>query len=49
MGNAKTHIRGETPRHQREVGIGCFDKIAAALNPNSATLALVGLTEAEQF
>jgi len=36
-------------RHQREVGTGYFDKIATALNPNSATLALVGSTEAEQF
>ena len=36
-------------RHQREVGTGYLDKIATALNPNSATLALVGSTEAEQF
>jgi len=36
-------------RHQREVGTGYFDRIATALNPNSATLALVGSTEAEQF
>jgi isocitrate lyase len=36
-------------RHQREVGTGYFDKIATALNPTSATLALVGSTEAEQF
>lgn len=36
-------------RHQREVGTGYFDRIATALNPDSATLALVGSTEAEQF
>lgn len=36
-------------RHQREVGTGAFDRIATALNPNSATLALVGSTEEEQF
>ncbi|GAA3881440.1 isocitrate lyase [Leifsonia kafniensis] len=36
-------------RHQREVGTGYFDRIATALNPNSATLALVGSTESEQF
>ena len=36
-------------RHQREVGTGYFDRIATALNPTSATLALAGSTEAEQF
>ncbi|WP_108719275.1 isocitrate lyase [Miniimonas sp. S16] len=36
-------------RHQREVGTGYFDAIATALNPASATLALVGSTEEEQF
>ncbi len=36
-------------RHQREVGTGYFDRIATALNPDSATLALVGSTESEQF
>ena len=36
-------------KHQREVGTGYFDKIATALNPASATLALVGSTETEQF
>jgi isocitrate lyase len=36
-------------KHQREVGTGYFDRIATALNPQSATLALVGSTEAEQF
>jgi isocitrate lyase len=36
-------------RHQREVGTGYFDRIATALNPDSATLALVGSTEAHQF
>ncbi|WP_348788207.1 isocitrate lyase [Leifsonia sp. NPDC080035] len=36
-------------RHQREVGTGYFDRIATALNPTSATLALVGSTEEHQF
>lgn len=36
-------------RHQAEVGTGYFDRVATALNPTSATLALVGSTEAEQF
>ncbi len=36
-------------KHQREVGTGYFDRIATALNPQSATLALVGSTESEQF
>ncbi|MFI5061995.1 MAG: isocitrate lyase [Actinomycetales bacterium] len=36
-------------RHQREVGTGYFDRIATALNPHSATLALVGSTEEHQF
>ncbi len=36
-------------KHQREVGTGYFDRIATALNPESATLALVGSTESEQF
>jgi isocitrate lyase len=36
-------------RHQREVGTGYFDRVATALNPTSATLALVGSTEQEQF
>jgi len=36
-------------RHQREVGTGYFDRIATALNPDSATLALVGSTEEDQF
>ncbi|WP_350347833.1 isocitrate lyase [Agromyces sp. G08B096] len=36
-------------RHQREVGTGYFDRIATALNPSSATLALVGSTEEDQF
>lgn len=36
-------------KHQREVGTGYFDRIATALNPESATLALVGSTETEQF
>ena len=42
--------RGYTAtRHQREVGTGYFDRIATALNPDSATLALVGSTETDQF
>lgn len=36
-------------RHQREVGTGYFDRIATALNPSSATLALAGSTEEAQF
>ena len=36
-------------RHQREVGTGYFDRVATALNPDSATLALVGSTEQHQF
>ncbi len=36
-------------KHQREVGTGYFDVISTALNPDSATLALVGSTEAQQF
>ena len=36
-------------KHQREVGTGFFDRIATVLNPQSATLALVGSTESAQF
>ena len=36
-------------RHQAEVGTGYFDRVATALNPTSATLALAGSTESEQF
>jgi isocitrate lyase len=36
-------------KHQREVGTGYFDRISTALNPASATLALVGSTESAQF
>ncbi|WP_235534598.1 isocitrate lyase [Oerskovia sp. Root22] len=36
-------------RHQREVGTGYFDRVATALNPDSATLALAGSTETAQF
>ncbi|WP_345440437.1 isocitrate lyase [Microbacterium gilvum] len=36
-------------RHQREVGTGYFDHVSSALNPESATLALAGSTESEQF
>jgi isocitrate lyase len=31
------------------VGTGYFDRVSTALNPQSATLALVGSTEEEQF
>jgi isocitrate lyase len=42
--------RGYTAtKHQREVGTGYFDRVATALNPESATLALVGSTESDQF
>jgi isocitrate lyase len=42
--------RGYTAtKHQREVGTGYFDRVATALNPESATLALVGSTESAQF
>jgi isocitrate lyase len=45
-----SEARGYTAtRHQREVGTGYFDRIATALNPDSATLALVGSTESAQF
>ena len=36
-------------KHQREVGTGFFDRISTVLNPESATLALVGSTESSQF
>jgi isocitrate lyase len=36
-------------RHQREVGTGYFDRVAAAISPDSATLALAGSTETAQF
>ena len=36
-------------KHQREVGTGYFDLVATALNPASATLALAGSTEEQQF
>lgn len=36
-------------KHQREVGTGYFDRVTAALNPDSETLALTGSTEAGQF
>jgi isocitrate lyase len=42
--------RGYTAtKHQQEVGTGYFDRIATTLNPDSATLALVGSTESAQF
>ncbi|WP_431985356.1 isocitrate lyase [Streptomyces qinglanensis] len=36
-------------KHQREVGTGYFDAVSTALNPASATTALTGSTEEEQF
>jgi isocitrate lyase len=36
-------------RHQAEVGTGYFDAVSTALNPDSATTALSGSTEEEQF
>ncbi|MEN2423782.1 isocitrate lyase [Streptomyces rimosus] len=36
-------------KHQREVGTGYFDLVAAAVNPASSTTALTGSTEEEQF
>jgi isocitrate/methylisocitrate lyase len=36
-------------RHQREVGTGYFDLVTSAISPNSATVALAGSTESEQF
>ncbi|NLU68320.1 isocitrate lyase [Streptomyces sp. HNM0574] len=36
-------------KHQREVGTGYFDQVSTALNPASATTALTGSTEEEQF
>jgi isocitrate lyase len=36
-------------RHQAEVGTGYFDAVSTALNPDSATTALRGSTEEEQF
>ena len=42
--------RGYTAtKHQREVGTGYFDRVATALNPDSATTALAGSTETAQF
>lgn len=35
--------------HQREAGTGYLDAVSSALNPDSATLALVGSTESQQF
>jgi isocitrate lyase len=37
------------PSTSAEAGTGYFDFVSTALNPDSATLALVGSTEAEQF
>ena len=36
-------------RHQREAGTGYFDRVATAISPESATLALAGSTETAQF
>jgi isocitrate lyase len=36
-------------RHQREVGTGYFDLVNSAITPDSATTALAGSTESEQF
>jgi isocitrate lyase len=36
-------------RHQREVGTGYFDLVTSAITPQSATTALAGSTESEQF
>jgi isocitrate lyase len=36
-------------RHQREVGTGYFDLVSMAITPHSATVALTGSTENEQF
>jgi isocitrate lyase len=36
-------------RHQREVGTGYFDLVTSAITPDSATTALTGSTESEQF
>ena len=36
-------------RHQREVGTGYFDLVSTAVAPTSATTALKGSTEADQF
>ena len=42
--------RGYTAtKHQREVGAGYFDLVAATVNPDSSTLALKGSTEEAQF
>jgi isocitrate lyase len=45
---AETHGYTAT-RHQAEVGTGYFDAVSTALNPDSATTALRGSTEKEQF
>jgi isocitrate/methylisocitrate lyase len=36
-------------RHQQEVGAGYFDRVLQTISDDSATLALVGSTEEEQF
>ncbi|MEO5833964.1 MAG: isocitrate lyase [Nakamurella sp.] len=43
-GNGYTAVK-----HQAEVGTGYFDKVSTALNPNSASLAMTGSTEEQQF
>jgi isocitrate lyase len=45
-----SEVNGYTAtKHQREVGTGYFDRVSTVLNPESATLALVGSTESAQF
>jgi isocitrate lyase len=36
-------------RHQHEVGTGYFDLVAAVITPDTATAALAGSTENQQF
>jgi isocitrate lyase len=43
-------VQGYTAtRHQREVGVGYFDRIATTVSKESSTLALTGSTEEAQF
>ena len=55
FGAAAGGVRGETEgytatRHQREVGVGCFDAVAMAISGGqSSTTAMAGSTEAAQF
>ena len=45
---ARTDAHAAT-RHQREVGTGYFDLVTSAITPDSATVALAGSTESQQF